>query len=80
VGGTLPSNFTPPAAVDPLDNAAAIAFFNAGPQLLGSVRTQWTTVPVKQPLTYWTSVGNDVWQLTGLGAALGVKNGAMPVP
>jgi hypothetical protein len=80
VGGTLPVGWVPPAAVDPLDAPAATAFFNAGPQLLSSVRTQWTTLPVALPLTYWVSAGNDLWQLTGLGAGLGVRNDARPVP
>jgi hypothetical protein len=80
VGGTLPVGWVPPAAVDPLDAPAAAAFFAAGPQLLGSVRTQWTTAPVAQPLTYWVRAGNDLWQLTGLGSGLGVRNAARPAP
>jgi hypothetical protein len=66
VGGTLPANFIPPAAVDPLDQSAVNAFHAAGPQQLGAVR-------VGLPKTYWvgTPLGAVTkFQLTGLGANL----------
>jgi hypothetical protein len=71
VGGTLPANWVPPPAVDPLDTAAVNAFYAAGPQLLGLVRQQWSTQPVSPPTTYWRQLpGTRMWQLTGLGAGL----------
>jgi hypothetical protein len=70
VGGLLPANFIPPAAVDPLDTAAVNAFYNAGPQTFPIlIRQQWSTIPVNSPATYWKQSGSQ-WQLTGVGAGL----------
>ena len=66
VGGTLPINFLPPAACDPLDASAVAAFFAAGVQLLTLVRTA--------PATYWAPVANDQYSLTGLGVGMGIRN------
>jgi hypothetical protein len=69
VGGSLPSNFVPPAAVDPLDTAAVNAFYAAGVQFTPLVRQQWSDVQVAPPITYWKPIpGGPFWQLTGLGA------------
>ena len=80
VGGSLPANFIPPAAVDPLDNAAVTAFYAQGPQATVLVRPQWTGQAAVPAVTYWKPTGlpppafgaNGLtsWQLTGLGANL----------
>jgi hypothetical protein len=69
-GGTLPTAWAPNANVDPLDSPAVSAFYAVGPQLPGLVRQQWAVQPVSFPVTYWRSIGNSLWQLTGLGASL----------
>jgi hypothetical protein len=53
VGGTLPSNYVPPAASEPLDAAGASAFFAAGVRLLPLIRQQWTGIPVNPPTCFW---------------------------
>jgi hypothetical protein len=67
----IPQGWVPPAAVDPLDDDAVNAFWNAGVQLLGPVR-------VAPPKTYWTPYpsagGTRPYILTGLGAWLGFRN------
>jgi hypothetical protein len=83
VGGTLPTNFVPPAAVDPQDASAAQAFFNAGVRLLPLVRQQWTGIPVNPPTCFWQPRTNPTggpldpyreYQLSGpLGAGLGFR-------
>jgi hypothetical protein len=87
VGGTLPLGWRPTGQVDPLDAAAVQDFWNAGPQLLGLVRQQWTGQPVIPPSTYWIPYpaggGTRPYILTGLGAGLGFRNwvdtrGAVP--
>ena len=85
VGGTLPTNWVPCVAVDPLDASAINAFWQAGVQLPGLVRQQWNGIPVAPPLIYWKPFNliNAVsYQLTGAGAALGPKDmanrGALP--
>ena len=73
LGGTLPIGWQPNAAVDPLDTGAVYAFWNAGPQLLGLVRMQWSGIPVNPPTTYWKAIpssGATQFRLTGLGAGL----------
>jgi hypothetical protein len=88
-GGTLPFGWVPTGQVDPLDAAAVQDFFKAGPQQLGLARQQWTGISVPRPVTYWVPVtppgrpGVGQWQLTGLGAGLGVADwvgtrGAVP--
>ena len=69
VGGSLPTNWIPPGAVEPLDVAATNAFYAAGPQPAGLIRPQWSTIPVNVPATYWKQTGRT-WTLTGLGANL----------
>jgi hypothetical protein len=71
VGGTLPSNFIPSAACDPLDASALSAFYAAGPQLLGR---QWAGNAqfMFPPVTYWKAraiPGSSAmsYSLTGLG-------------
>jgi len=49
----IPANWSPPAAVDPLDGPAVTAFWNAGVQLLGLVRQQWNGINVAPPVTFW---------------------------
>jgi hypothetical protein len=72
VGGGLPVNWVPPAAVDPLDTAAVTAFYAAGPQIMPIlIRQQWSNVFVAPPVTYWRQIsGSNQWQLMGLGANL----------
>lgn len=78
VGGSLPAGWMPSGQVDPLDSAAVQAFWNAGVQLLGLVRAQWTGISVPRPVTYWTPFpaggGTRPYILTGLGASLGFVN------
>ena len=70
-GGTLPTNWVPPAAVEPLDASAVSAFYAAGVQITGLVRQQWSTQFVTVPVTYWRQIpGGKFWQLTGLGVGL----------
>jgi hypothetical protein len=81
VGGTLPTNFIPPPAVEPLDQAAANAFFAAGVKLFSLIRPQWTGIPVTPPTCKWIPNPNPTggptnpyreWILAGpLGAGLG---------
>src|SRR6516165_8969891 len=68
---SLPDDWVPPAAVEPLDQSALEAFYAAGPQPPPLVRSQWSHVHVANSVTYWKPVIiNNVrlWQLTGLGA------------
>jgi hypothetical protein len=84
VGGALPTGWVPSVGVEPLDPAAITAVWNAGPQILGLVRQQWSNIPVSPPTIYWREGVGGVAQLTGAGAALGPKNfasrngGALP--
>jgi hypothetical protein len=59
VGGSLPVNWIPTGNVDPQDASAVTAFWNAGPQLPGLVRPQWSNQIVGLPLVYWQAVGAD---------------------
>jgi hypothetical protein len=72
VGGSLPANWVPSNAVDPLDAAGAQAMWSAGPKLLGLVRQQWSSIPVNPPATFWIAgPAAHQWSLTGLGGSLG---------
>ena len=51
VGGTLPANFQPTGACEPLDSAGVAAFYAMGPQLRAFIRQQWTGIPVARPVT-----------------------------
>ena len=54
VGGTLPVNFQPTGACEPLDAPAVAAFYAMGPQLRALIRQQWTGIPWPDPLpTGW---------------------------
>jgi hypothetical protein len=64
----LPAQWVPTPNVDPLNTGAVNAFYAAGPGIQGPVRTQFTPLPVRQPVTYWRQVGPDIWALTGLGS------------
>jgi hypothetical protein len=80
-GGTLPNTFIPPGAVDPLDTAAVTAFFNAGPQICGLIRPQWSTQVVTPPVTRWIpGPGASQMQLTGLGAGMITSGGPVSLP
>jgi hypothetical protein len=71
VGGTLPTNWVPSNAVDPLDSPAVNAFYARGPQITPLIRGQWSDVFVAAPKTYWKQIpATNQWQLTGLGSAL----------
>ena len=72
-GGTLPVNWVPSGAVDPLDDFAIQAFWSVGPQNLPLIRSQWTFVA--PPSVYWQPFNLALfqYQLTGAGAALGPK-------
>ena len=82
VGGTLPTNFIPPPAVEPLDQSAAIAFFAAGVRLFSNIRPQFVGVNIPPPTCKWvpnpnpTAPGNPYreWVLAGpLGVGLGFQ-------
>jgi hypothetical protein len=77
VGGTLPVGWVPTGQVDPLDTAAVNAFWAAGPQLTGSIRTQWSNLAVAPPLTRWVDrVIPNLYReyvLNGLGTGLPMK-------
>ena len=75
VSGSLPTGWVPNGAVDPQDNAAITAIWNAGPQLCGLVRPQWSTQAVNTPAIYWQpfNLALTQYQLTGAGASLGPK-------
>jgi hypothetical protein len=78
---TLSNNFIPPGAVDPLDAPAVTAFFNAGPQLCGLIRPQWSGQVVGPPVTRWVpGPGAYQWSLTGLGAGMVTSGGPMGLP
>jgi hypothetical protein len=69
--GTLPVDWVPSGAVEPLDGAAVAAFHAAGPQITPLVRAQWSGVPVFAPVTSWRQIpGGRMFQLTGLGSGL----------
>ena len=53
-GGTLPTGWLPSGAVDPLDAPAVNAFYAVGPQVCGSIKTQWSGLSVAAPVTRWT--------------------------
>jgi hypothetical protein len=76
-GGTLPTGWVPTGQVDPLDNAAVTAFYSAGPQLNGAIKTQWSGLSVAAPVTRWTDrVLPNLYReyvLTGLGVGLPFK-------
>ena len=73
-GGTLPTGWLPSGAVDPLDAPAVNAFYAVGPQVCGSIKTQWSGLSVAAPVTRWTPAGpNQQYVLTGLGAGLPFK-------
>ena len=77
---TLPDNFVPSAAYDPLDTPAVNAFYAQGPKPPPLARTQFSTQFVAGPVTYWKATplppgaptGSSLtsWQLMGLGAGL----------
>ena len=80
-------SWIPPAMVDPIDSAAITDFWNAGVQIAGLIRQQWSTLPVSPPAVYWKPVNPalgqlSAYQLTGAGAALGPQamsnRGALP--
>jgi hypothetical protein len=74
VGGTLPVNFQPTGACEPLDAPAVAAFYAMGPQLRALIRQQWVGLAVAKPVTYWipnptpTQPGNSAreYVLTGV--------------
>ena len=76
-GGTLPTGWTPTGQVDPLDTPAVNAFYAAGPQLNGPIKTQWSALSVAAPVTRWVERVNPnpyrEYVLTGLGAGLPFK-------
>jgi hypothetical protein len=85
---TMPTGqWVPPVAADPVDQNAIQDFWNAGVQIMGLVRTQFSTLPVAPPQVYWQPVNPalgqlSAYQLTGAGASLGPKamsnRGALP--
>src|SRR5262245_28423740 len=81
VGGTLPVNWPPPGAVDPLDTPAVNAFYAVGPQLCGLIRPQWATQFVAPPVTRWVpGPGVYQWSLTGLGTGMVTSGGSLSLP
>jgi hypothetical protein len=73
-GGSLPIGWTPTGAVDPLDTPAVNAFYAAGPQVCGSIKTQWSGLSVAAPVTRWVAAGpNREYVLNGLGTGMPMK-------
>jgi hypothetical protein len=69
-GKELPSNWVPTNNCEPMDADATNVFWNAGPVLAGPFASQFSTLFVAPPKTFWEPVGNGFWQLVGLGSAL----------
>jgi|SRR6516165_11640940 hypothetical protein len=73
----MPTDWIPPGCVDPIDQDAIQAFWNAGPQIAAPARQQWFGIPLEQNARiYWQPIGNPIYayyQLTGGGAALGPR-------
>lgn len=67
-GGSLPMGWLPTPNVDPLNDAGVIAFYNAGPQLPGMIRSRFQPEPVLPPATQWVQLSPGQWSLSGLGA------------
>jgi hypothetical protein len=78
-GVQVPMGWVPTLAVDPLNNSAALAFFNAGPRDGGQYpdlslyqSENFARTMVTPPATYWVRAGVNGWSLTGLGIGLGL--------
>jgi hypothetical protein len=55
---TLPDDFVPPAAAEPLDEAAITAYHRAGVQFAPPAQQRWTFMPVNEHRRiYWRQVG-----------------------
>jgi hypothetical protein len=81
-GVQIPSGWVPTLAVDPLNNSAVLAFFNAGPRDGGQYpdlslyqSENFARTSVTPPATYWVRTGVNEWSLTGLGIGLGPVGG-----
>jgi hypothetical protein len=74
---SMADDWVPHGNCEPIDAAAIRAFWNAGPQLCGVVRPQWSNQVVTLPSCHWQCVNpvNSMYQLTGAGASLGPKHG-----
>lgn len=68
-GGTLPIGWVPSGSVDPIDTNAVNAFWQAGVQMPGLIRAQWSGLPVAAPVTRWVPIAQPnptmLYQLTG---------------
>jgi hypothetical protein len=84
-GREIPIGWVPTAAVDPLNAEAIQAYFNAGPQSVSSAeysrdyywsQRPWDELETRQPQVQWKAVPGHpgAYQLTGAGAALGVRS------
>jgi hypothetical protein len=85
-GGAIPVGWIPTVAVDPLNSAAIQAYWNAGPRAVASAEyslTYYSSAPLvpdepgsKPPAVQWKAVPGttNAFQLTGAGAALGVRS------
>jgi hypothetical protein len=83
--GLLPSGWLPTFGVDPIDQAAIQAFWNAGPSAFvqGYLAllpfSRWQNAPIAKPLIFWVEFGtpldpgSQAYILTGAGASLGSK-------
>jgi hypothetical protein len=72
----MKDDWVPGPFVEPLDLAGAKPMFDAGPQVLGLVRQQFSDlILTRYPTTFWKPVdaAKETWELTGLGSGLGVK-------
>lgn len=49
----IPVGWSPPAAAEPLDGPALTAFYNAGVQFVGLIRSQWNGINIVPPVTFW---------------------------
>ncbi len=79
VGGTLPLGWPPTPSVDPLDAAAVLAFWSAGPAQSLILQFGTLNYQVAPPKTAW--IGTPIpgspflnWKLTGLGSGYSAVN------
>jgi hypothetical protein len=79
---TMPDDWQPSGAVEPIDSVAIQKFWDAGPVPCPLVRAQWSTQVVAAPKIFWKRYDANSWVLTGAGEALGPKaeSGAMSLP
>jgi hypothetical protein len=71
----LPADWKPTGEVEPLDAEAVDAFYAAGPQPCGLIRSSWFHVPL--PRTHWKRTKGGEFVLVGLGAGRPPRRGSI---